>query len=105
MLFRQDRALFMRTFRPDCSVCPGTWRPGCRPGLASVWKTPCLCLSVSAQISGLWSWGGLLWVTVFFSEWGSVALLGISAAVRLLVFLSQIHLPWGSWRPLRWATW
>ena len=56
------------------------------------------------QRSDVWGLGlgELLWVTVLSSEWGSLALPGVSAAVRLLVFLSQIHLPWGSWRPLRW---
>ena len=41
------------------------WDMGTRveawPGLASVWETLCLHLSVSAQMSGLWGWGGLLW--------------------------------------------
>ena len=56
------------------------------------------------QRSDVWDLG-LRWaslVTVLSSEWASLALPGVSAAVRLLVFLSQVHLPWGSWRPVRW---
>ena len=48
---------------------------------------------------GLWSWGGLLWVTMLSSEWASMALLGVSAAVRLLVCPPPGSPPWGSWRP------
>ena len=103
MMFRQDCVLFaVRTFSPDRTLCTGMWRPGCRPGLASVWETPCLRLRVSAQMSGLWGWGGLLWVTVLFSEWASLALPGVSAAVGLLVCSLPGSPPWGSWRPLRW---
>ena len=37
-------------------------------------------------MSGVSSWGGLLWGTVLSSEWASMALPGLSAAVGLIVF-------------------
>ena len=83
MMLRLDHALFtMRTFRPDCSVCTGTWRPGCRPSL-------CLGNSVPAsehQCSDVWALGlgGLLWKPCP-PQWASLALPRVSAAVGLLV--------------------
>ena len=45
------------TFRPDLVLSAlGRGDPGA--GLASVWETPCLRLSISAQMSGLWGWVG-----------------------------------------------
>ena len=69
------------------------------PGLCL--KTPRLCLSVSAQMSGVWGWGGLLW-ELCSPEWASLALPGVSAEVRLLVCSLPGSPPWGSWRTLRW---
>ena len=57
----------VRTFTPGgvlCAVGYGDLRAD--PAWPLFWKTPCLCLHVSAQRSGVWSWGGLLWVTVGF---------------------------------------
>ena len=77
MMFKWDHVLFMRTFRPDCDLCAlGHGDPGRDLAWPLSWKTPCLHLNVRAQMSGLWGWGGLLWVTVLFSEWGSMALPG-----------------------------
>ena len=73
---------------------------------------PGLCLGNSVPVSerqhsGVWAWG-LRWAslgTVLSSEWASLALLGVSAAVGLLVSPLPDSSSWGSWRPLRWATW
>ena len=59
------------------------------------------------QRSDVWDLGlgGLLWELCSLSEWASLALLGVSAAVGLLVSPLPDSSSWGSWRPLRWATW
>ena len=89
-MLRQDHVVSaMKTFRPDpvlCALRQGDL--GTELAWPLSWKILCLCLNVSAQMSGVWSWGGLLWVTVLFSEWGSMALPGVSAVVGLLVFSS-----------------
>ena len=80
----------MKTFTPDWVLCAvGHGDLGRDPAWPLSWKTPCLCLNVSAQMSGIWSWGGFLWVIVLFSEWGSMALPGVSVEVGLLVFPSD----------------
>ena len=85
IMFRWNRVLSsVRTFRPDRVLCAlGHGDPRRDPAWPLSWKTLCLHLNVRAQMSGLWGWGGLLWVTVLFSEWGSMALRGVSAAVGL----------------------
>ena len=89
IMFRWDRMLSkMRTFTPDGVLCAlGHGDLGRDLAGPLSWKTPCLPLNVSAQMSGVWSWGGLLWVSVLSSEWGSMALPGATAAVGLPVFL------------------
>ena len=77
----------MRTFTPDWVLCAvGQGDLGRNPAWPLSWKTPCLPLNVSAQMSGVGSGGGLLWVTVLFSEWNSLALPGVSAEAGLLAF-------------------
>ena len=50
------------------------------------------------QCSGVWSWDGLLWVTVLFSEWGSMALPGVSVVVGFVVFLpARFTFPGAPW--------
>ena len=97
----------VRTFTPDrvlCALGHGDLGRGLAWPLS--WKTPCLCLNVSAQMSGAWSWDGFLWVTVFSAEWGSMVLPGMRTAVGFIVSPPrQVHPPWGSWRLLRRATW
>ena len=89
-MLRQDHVVSaMRTFRPDpvlCALRQGDL--GTELAWPLSWKILCLCLNVSAQMSVFWSRGGLLWVTMLFSEWGSMALPGASAVVGLLVFSS-----------------
>ena len=74
------------------------------------WPGLCLGNSVPAsehQCSDVWGLG-LGWASlgaVLSSEWASLALLGVSAVVGLLVCPLPDSPPWGSWRPLRWATW
>jgi len=55
------------------------------------------CLGSGAEVASLGD--------VPSSEWGSMALPRVSAAVGLSVFPPEVHLPWGSWRPHRWAAW
>ena len=54
MLFRRDRLLsVMRTSRPDLVLCAlGHGDQGRDLAWPLSWKTPCLGLSVSAQMSG-----------------------------------------------------
>ena len=89
-MFRWLCVSTMKTFTPDwvlCAVAHGDL--GRDPAWPLSWKTPCLHLNVSVQMSGIWSWGGFLWVTVLFSEWSSMALPGVSSEVGLLAFPSD----------------
>ena len=106
IMFRQDCLLSaMRILTPDHVLC--AWGRGDLGGdwaWPLSWKTPCLCLNVSAQRSGVWSWGGLLWVSAILWE-------GFHGPPRAQccnrdrsLSSCQAHLPWGSWRLLRWAT-
>ena len=80
----------VKTFAPDQVLCAvGHGDLGRDMALPPSWKAPCLCLNVSTQMSGVWSPGGFLWETMLFSEWGSMALPGVSAEVGLLVFPSD----------------
>ena len=77
-------------FTPDWVLCAvGHGDLGGDPAGPLSWKTPCLHLNVSAQMSRVWSQGGFVWVTVLFSEWSSMALSGVSAEAGLLVFPSD----------------
>ena len=78
IMFGWDRVLSaMRTFRPDLVLCAlGHGDPGRDLAWPLSWKTPCLHLNVGAQMSGVWGWGGLLWVTMLSSKWGSTVLPG-----------------------------
>ena len=66
MLFRQDRVLsVVRTFRLDLVLSAlGHGDLGRDLAWPLSWKTLCLRLNVSAQMPGVWSGGGFLWVTV-----------------------------------------
>ena len=57
IMFRQDCVLStMRIFPPDCVLCAlGRGDLGADWAWPLSWKTPCLCLNVSAQMSGVWS--------------------------------------------------
>ena len=80
----------MKTFAPDQVLCAvGHGDLGRDMALPPSWKAPCLCLNVSAQMSGVWSRGGFLWETMLFSEWDSMALPGVSAEVGLFIFPSD----------------
>ena len=92
----------VRTFIPHWVLCAvGHGNLGRYPAWPLSWKTLCLCLNVSAQMSGVWSWGGFLWVTVGLHGpprgqcWGRA----------LSLSFWWVHLPWGSPRHLRQATW
>ena len=82
------------------------WDMGTR---VEAWPGLCLGNSVPAsehQCSDVWALGlgGLLWKPCP-PQWASLALPGVSAAVGLLVCPLPGSPSWGSWRPLRWATW
>ena len=64
VMFRQDCVLSaMRILTPDHVLCAqGCGDLGADSAWPPSWKTPCLCLTVSAQRSGVWSCSGLLWV-------------------------------------------
>ena len=64
IMFRQDCLLSaMRILTPDHVLCSrGRGDLGADWVWPLSWKTPCLCRNVSAQRSGVWSCGGLLWV-------------------------------------------
>ena len=80
----------VKTFAPNQVLCAvGHGDLGRDMALPPSWKAPCLCLNVSTQMSGVWSRGGFLWETMLFSEWGSMALPGVSAEVGLFIFPSD----------------
>ena len=64
MMFRWDCILCkMRMFTLGSVLCTlGHGHLGGDLAWPLSWKTLCLCLNVSAQMSGVWSRGGLLWV-------------------------------------------
>ena len=80
----------LRTFSPDWVLCAvGRGDLGRDLAWPLSWKTLSLRLNVSAQMPGVWSGGGFLWVTVLFSDWCCKALPGVRAEVGLLVFPSD----------------